>query len=483
LPENNKQRNKLIAQEELEKQREYAELNGKLLVARFYPKQPLAYVRTFGCQGNVSDGERLKGMLCEMGFELTEKLEDSDLVLLNTCAIREHAEDRVFGNVGALKHLKESKPGVIIALCGCMMQQEHIAEKIKKSYSFVDLVFGTHVIHKLPELVFRIVSGEQRIFDLPDSDGFIAEGLPARRDSKFKAWLPIMYGCNNFCSYCVVPFVRGRERSREPDAVIKEAKELIAQGYKEITLLGQNVNSYGKDFDSDIEFSNLLQRLNGIDGDFIIRFMTSNPKDCTRKLLDTMAVSDKVAKHLHLPFQSGNNRVLEAMNRGYSREQYLELVAYARKVMPGLSITSDVIVGFPGESYEEFRDTLSLVEKAEFTSLFTFIFSAREGTAAAALPDTIGHAEKVKWFKELTLLQERISAERTAAMKGKEFMVLCEKEIKKGESIISGRTEGNVIIEFPAPLDVIGSFQNVTVTEPLTWMVKGVLANTVENGF
>lgn len=477
-----KNNNIVISREELEKQNEYSSLTKKVLSSRFLLKQPLAYVRTFGCQGNVADGERLKGMLCEMGFDLTETLECADVVLLNTCAIREHAEDRVFGNVGALKHLKESNPSAIIALCGCMMQQEHVAEKIKKSYSFVDLVFGTHVIHKLPELIFRCVSGEQRIFDLPDSEGLIAEGLPTRRDSGFKAWLPIMYGCNNFCSYCVVPLVRGRERSREPEAVLSEAKELVAAGFKEITLLGQNVNSYGKGLETGDDFSDLLCELNAIDGDFILRFMTSNPKDCSKKLLDTMAKCDKVAKHLHLPFQSGNNRVLDAMNRGYTREQYIELLNYARKVMPDLSITSDVIVGFPGEEYEEFCDTLSLVEQAKFTSLFTFIFSAREGTAAANLTDIINHAEKVSWFKELTSMQEIIAGQRTASMKGKVYRVLCEAETKPGKETISGRTESNVIIEFAAPLDFIGSFQNVIVTEPLTWIVKGELTNSVENG-
>lgn len=475
MPENKTQKLETVTLEELEKQREYSKLAKHLLVNRFYPLQPLAYVRTFGCQGNVSDGERLKGLLIQTGFQLTETIENADFVLLNTCAIRDHAEDRAFGNIGAFKHLKEAKRGVIIALCGCMMQQEHVAEKIRKSYSFVDLVFGTHVIHKLPELVFRCLSGEQRIFDLPDSIGCIAEGVPVKRDSSFKAWLPIMYGCDNFCSYCVVPYVRGRERSREPGKILSEAKELVAAGYKEITLLGQNVNSYGKGLAEITNFSLLLRSLDAIEGEFIIRFMTSHPKDCTHELLDTMAECKKVAKHLHLPFQSGNDRILKAMNRGYSGAQYLELLSYARHVMPGLSVTSDVIVGFPGENYEEFKDTLSLVEQVRFTSLYTFIFSAREGTAAASLLDNISHSEKVKWFKELTDLQEKIAAERTASMKGKEFKVLCEGETVTGKGVISGRTESNVIIEFPATADIIGSFQNVIVTEPLTWKVKGEL--------
>ena len=475
-PENTK-KHTAVPFAELEKQREYSNMAKQLLTERFYPGKPYAYVRTFGCQGNVSDGERLKGLLAQSGYELTETVENADFVLLNTCAIRDHAEDRALGNIGAFKHLKEVKPGMIIALCGCMMQQEHIIEKIKKSYPFVDLVFGTHVIHKLPELVFRCLGGEQRIFELTDSGGCIAEGIPVRRDSTFKAWLPIMYGCDNFCSYCVVPYVRGRERSRAPEIILAEAKELIASGYKEITLLGQNVNSYGKGLEGGIDFSGLLRTLNAIEGDFIIRFMTSHPKDCTHDLLDTMAECGKIAKHLHLPFQSGNNRVLKAMNRGYSREEYLDLVSYARRVMPDLSLTSDVIVGFPGESYEEFQDTLSLVEQARFTSLYTFIFSAREGTAAAKLPDCISRAEKVQWFTQLTDLQEKIASARTLSMNGKKYRVLCEDENTRDNGIISGRTGGNVIIEFPATADIIGSFQDVIVTEPMTWKVKGKLVS------
>jgi tRNA-2-methylthio-N6-dimethylallyladenosine synthase len=467
--------NIMVSNEELDKQLEYAAIIKSILCTRHKKEKPLAQVRTFGCQGNVSDGERLKGMLCEMGYEITEDTEKADLVLLNTCAIREHAQDRVLGNIGALKHLKESKPGFLLALCGCMMQQEYVADKIKKSYPYVDLVFGTHVTYKLPELIFRCISGERQIFELPDSDGIIAEGLPQKRDSDFKAWLPIMYGCDNYCSYCVVPYVRGRERSRETDTIIREAKELVASGYKEITLLGQNVNSYGKGENSSRDFSDLLRELNAISADFIIRFMTSNPKDCSRKLLDTMADCSKVAKHLHLPFQSGNDRILKAMNRGYTREQYLELIRYARKVMPGLSITSDVIVGFPGESYQEFCDTLSLVEQARFTSMFTFIFSPREGTAAALLPDAISREEKVRWFKELTSLQEINAAARTAQMKGKIFRVLCESRAKQDSDIFSGRTECNIIIEFPATSVAIGTFQYVRVTEASTWMVKGEL--------
>ena len=464
-----------VSAEELEKQKEYTALAASLLSVQL-DRRPLAFVHTYGCQGNVSDGERIKGILAEIGYDFTDKEENADLILYNTCAIREHAEDRIYGNVGAIKKLKKSNPNLIIALCGCMMQQQRVAEKIKKSYPFVNLVFGTHVIHKLPELIYQHLRTGKRVFSCDDSDGVIAENLPVRRDGNIKGWLPIMYGCNNFCSYCIVPYVRGRERSRRPEDVIAEAKELIALGCKDITLLGQNVNSYGKSLDCDINFSKLLQQINDLEGDFIIRFMTSHPKDCTKELLDTMARCDKVAKHLHLPFQSGNNRVLKEMNRGYTREQYLELAHYARQVMPGLSMTSDVIVGFPGETYEELKDTLTLIDEVKFTSLYTFIFSSRPGTKAASMPDPVSREEKGKWFKELTDLQEKIAGERTANMKGKIYTVLCEGYAKEG--VLNGRTQGNIMIEFPEVegKDLIGRFCKVKVTDPLTWIVRGELA-------
>ncbi len=461
-----------VPAEELAKQREYSALVREIIVQR-YSDAPKAFVHTYGCQGNVSDGERLEGMLEEMGYVLTDDLEGADLVLYNTCAIREHAEDRVFGNVGALKPSKNANRDMKIILCGCMMQQEWVVEKIKKSYPFVDIVFGIHVMHRLPEFLYLNLSRGKKIREFPDHDGVIVEELPVHRDSEFKAWIPIMYGCNNFCSYCIVPYVRGRERSRDPEAIFEEAKQLISQGYKEITLLGQNVNSYGKYPDYGCNFSELLRRLNDVEGDFIIRFMTSHPKDCTHELLDTMASCKKVARHLHLPFQSGNNRVLSEMNRRYTRERYLELLRYAYSVMPDLSVTSDVIVGFPGETYEEFLDTVSLVEEAKFTSMYTFIFSSRNGTKAASMPDPVSREEKGKWFRELLDAQENIAAVRTASMVGKTYRVLCE-SISKG-GLIEGRTGGNIIIEFPADESVIGSFRDVKVTESLTWILKGEL--------
>ena len=382
-----------VPDSERKKQTEYTELVRSLIDTR-YEKAPLAFVHTYGCQGNVSDSEYIKGMLVDMGYELTDSLEGASLILYNTCAVREHAEDRAFGNVGALKARKTADKNLKIFLCGCMMQQKHIAEKIRKSYSFVDVIFGTNVIYRLPEFVYNSLAGGKKITEIPSGDGVISENLPISRDSDYKAWLPIMYGCNNFCTYCIVPYVRGRERSRDPEIIVSEAKELVAAGYKEITLLGQNVNSYGKSPDYRMNFAQLLERINEIDGDFRIRFMTSHPKDCTHELLDTMARCEKVAKHLHLPFQSGSDGILKAMNRGYTAEKYCSLVDYARSVMPDISITADVIVGFPGETYDDFLKTVELVKRCQFTSMFTFIYSPREGTPAAKMDDPVSAEEK-----------------------------------------------------------------------------------------
>lgn len=404
------QKNYFVSQSDLDIQKDFSEKVNLILSSRYPDRTPTAYIHTYGCQGNVADSEHIKGMLIEMGYELTDEIETADFILYNTCAIREHAEDRVFGNVGAIKKLKTDNPRLIIALCGCMMQQAHIADKIKNSYPFVNLVFGTHVTHKLPELMFRLLTGKKRVFCIEESDGVIAEGLPSSRDSGENAWLPIMYGCNNFCSYCIVPHVRGRERSREPQVVIDEAKQLIAQGYKKITLLGQNVNSYGKGCDFSVQFPELVRRLDALEGDFEFDFMTSHPRDCSFELIDVLAESKHFCGHLHLPVQSGNDRVLKEMNRHYDRKRYLELVNYAKERIPGVDLTTDIIVGFPGETYEEFLDTVSLVKEVEYGSMFTFIYSPRKGTPAAEMPDPISKAEKTKWFMELLKVQEEIAA-------------------------------------------------------------------------
>lgn len=466
---------KKVSDEELEVQRQFAHKVNELTSKR-YSSKPLACVVTYGCQQNVADSEHIKGMLEAMGYGFTEERTQAKLIIFNTCAVREHAEDRVFGNVGALKKYKLANPDVVIALCGCMMQQQHIAEKIKKSFPFVDLVFGTHVVYKVPELIYSALTKNRRVFELPDVDGVIAEGIPVKRDNDKKAWIPIMYGCNNFCSYCIVPYVRGRERSREIEDVVKEFKALVDDGYKEITLLGQNVNSYGKDLEPRVTFSQLLRTLNELDGDFRIRFMTSHPKDCTKELIETMAECDKVATHLHLPFQSGNDRVLKAMNRSYTREKYLSLINYAKELMGDeLSITSDIIVGFPGETYEEFCDTKSLVEEIKATSLFTFIYSARKGTPAAEMDDPVPYEEKSKWMRELLALQERISGEQMALHKGKVFKCFVYGKGKQGDNYLAARTDGNLIIEFVGDEGLIGTFQKIKVTEPLTYVMLGEL--------
>lgn len=406
------QNNIFVSQEELNIQKEFSEKVLSILTTRFPECAPKAFIHTYGCQGNVADSEHIKGMLVEMGYELCEKVDDADLILYNTCAIREHAEDRVFGNVGALKKLKSEKPHLIIALCGCMMQQTHIAEKIKRSYPFVSLVFGTHVVHKLPELISKTLTGGKRVFCIEDSDGVIAEGLPYSRDSGENAWISIMYGCNNFCSYCIVPHVRGRERSRNPEVILEEAKQLIGEGYKKITLLGQNVNSYGKGCDFNMNFAELIRRLDTIEGNYTFDFMTSHPRDCSFELIDVLSESKHFCGHLHLPVQSGNNRILKEMNRHYTREHYLELVNYAKKKMPGVDLTTDIIVGFPGETYEEFLDTVSLVKEVKYGSMFTFIYSARKGTPAAVMPDPFTKEEKTKWFMELLKVQEEIAGKK-----------------------------------------------------------------------
>lgn len=426
-----------------------------------YGRTPTACIFTYGCQQNVSDSERMKGMLTEMGYALTDEAEGADFVLYNTCAVRGHAEDRVYGNVGAMKHYKKRHPEMIIAICGCMAQQESVKERIKKSYPYVDLVFGTHVQYRLPEFLYKRLNGSPRIFEISEGEDII-ENIPVHRDGEFKAWLPIMYGCNNFCSYCIVPYVRGRERSRHPDEILKEARELVAKGYKEITLLGQNVNSYGAGCDFNLNFAGLLRKINAIEGDFRIRFMTSHPKDCTIELLDAMKDCEKVSRHLHLPFQSGSDRILTLMNRKYSREKYLSLIKEARIRMPDISLTSDIIVGFPGETYDDFKETLSLVEEVRFFSLFTFIYSPRNGTPAASMEDPISREEKGKWFDELLRVQEKIGREINEEYVGKTYRVLCD-DFGRNEGKMAGHTVGTAVIEFDGDEKDLGKFISVKI--------------------
>lgn len=436
----------------------------------------MALVRTYGCQQNVADSEKLRGQLQEMGFAFTEQEEEADLILFNTCAVRENAEFRVYGNVGNLKALKRQKPSLIIGVCGCMMEQEHVAEKIRQSYPYVSLVFGTHVVHKLPELLYQTLTSGKRVFSRGDDseDKTIVEGLPIHRDRDIRAWLTVMYGCDNFCSYCVVPHVRGRERSRTPEAVEAEFRALVQAGYKEIVLLGQNVNSYGKTLEHPISFSELLRRLDAIPGDHRLRFMTSHPKDATKELIDTMAESEHICHSLHLPFQSGNDRVLKEMNRKYTRERYLELIQYAREKMPDISFSSDIIVGFPGETYEEFLDTVSLVEEVGFTSLFTFIYSPRVGTRAAKMEDPVSEQEKSRWFTELLQAQETTADKLAPTIIGTTQRVLVE-EVSEKRGVLCGKTEGNLNCDFEGSESLVGQFVDVKITDSRNWVLKGEL--------
>ena len=436
-------------------------------------RRPLAMVDTYGCQQNEADSEKLRGFLREMGCGFTGDEFQADIIVVNTCAVREHAEMRVLGNVGALNHSKKARPGQIIAVCGCMVQQEHMTEKIRRSYPIVDLVFGPHELWRFPELLQQVMDRHKRVFATKKSNGVVAEGIPRSRDGSVKAWLSIMYGCNNFCTYCVVPYVRGRERSRLPEDVLAEARELVAAGYKDITLLGQNVNSYGKDLGLDVDFADLIRMINDIPGEFLIRFMTSHPKDATEKLFRTMAECEKCAHHIHLPVQSGGDRILKAMNRSYTRGKYLEEVAAARRWMPDLVLTTDIIVGFPGETEEDFAQTLSLCEEVRFDAMFTFIYSKRVGTPAASMPDPYTREEKQKHFDALTELANRISAEKHAAYIGTLQRILVDGETGREEYNLSARTNGGRLVHLKGDPALIGQFTTVRITSGNTWALYG----------
>lgn len=470
------QTNWQVPRQQLLQQKDYAE-QVRALLEELYPVPPLAYVHSYGCQGNVSDGEKLKGMLADMGYGFCDQAEQADLVLFNTCAIRENAEDRIFGNVGALKRWKAQSPKHKLLLCGCMMQQPHIVEKLKQSYPYVDLIFGTHVIHQLPELLLSVLQQHKRVFYTPESDGVIAEGLPIRRDGTLKAWVPIMYGCNNFCTYCIVPYVKGRERSRQPEAILAEVRQLVEQGYKEITLLGQNVNSYGKTLEHPISFAQLLTQIDAIPGDFRIRFMTSHPKDATKELFDVMAKSQKICHHLHLPVQCGSDRILQAMNRRYTVKQYLGLIDYARSVMPDISFTTDIIVGFPGETLEDFQGTMELLKKVRYDSLFSFIYSKRVGTKAASMPDDTPHSVKSHRLQQLLALQRTIGEEVLSEYMGKTLRILVDGAGKSGEGYLTGRTDQFLIVDFPGDSALIGQFVKVKITKALNWALLGELVS------
>ncbi len=461
----------VISQEQVNDQLLFCDKISALWLAE--GRTPRAYVETYGWQQNEADSERIRGMLAQSGYAIVQEAEKADVVVMNTCAIREHAEQRVFGNLGALTHTKRRHPSQKIFLCGCMAGQETVVNRIKNSYPHVDGVFSTHHLWQFPEILYRVLTGKKRVFFVEDEPGSIAEGLPQLRDQSLKAWVSIMYGCNNFCTYCIVPYVRGRERSRKMEDILAECRQVIEAGAKEITLLGQNVNSYGKDLSEKVDFADLLKEIAKIPGQFLIRFMTSHPRDASKKLFDTMANEPKIAKQLHLPFQSGSSRILKAMNRHYDREHYLELINYAKSVMPDLVLTSDVIVGFPGETEEDFRETLSLISQVHYDSLFTFIFSPRPGTPAASMEDPTPKEEKNRRFDALCALQNSISESIHNGYIGKTMHCLVD---GKDKDLLTARTEGGRLVRFPGSDQLIGTFTDITITGATTWSLTGRLS-------
>ena len=461
----------LISQAQLEDQFAYCDK-----IAALWQQEgriPSAYVETYGCQQNEADSEKLRGYLTQSGYTIIQQAEGADVVVMNTCAIREHAEQRVFGNLGALTHTKRRHPEQKIFLCGCMAGETKVSQRIRQSYPHVDGVFSTHHLWQFPEILYNVLTQKKRQFYVADEPGSIAEGIPQVRDSQLKAWVSIMYGCNNFCTYCIVPYVRGRERSRQPEDILRECRELIAAGCKDITLLGQNVNSYGKDLEGGMDFADLLAAIAQLPGEFLIRFMTSHPRDAGKKLFDTMAAYPKIARQLHLPFQSGSSRVLKAMNRHYDREKYLEAVNYAKSVMPDLVLTSDVIVGFPGETEEEFEETISLIQQVHYDALFTFIFSPRTGTPAASMDDPTPKEEKNRRFDRLCAVQNAISEQIHQTYIGKTLRCLVDGQDK---GLLTARTEGGRLVRFAGCSSLIGTFQNITITGATTWSLTGDLA-------
>lgn len=433
---------------------------------------PLCFVHSFGCQQNVSDGERILGILSEMGYGITSDINSAGLIIYNTCAVRENAENRVYGLIGELKHMKEQRPDLIIGLCGCMAQEEKTVQKVKSTYKQVDLIFGTHALSELPRLLYDVLTTRKFVCDTEEHSEPEQE-INAVRSSSFKASVPIMYGCDNFCSYCIVPYVRGREKSREPEAIIREVRELSEKGYKEIMLLGQNVNSYGKNLSNPINFAELLRRINEIDGDFKIRFMSPHPKDCTNELIDTIFECDKVCKHLHLPLQSGSDEILKKMNRRYTAEKYMEIVDHARSKDPGFSLTTDIIVGFPNETYDDFLKTLEIVKKVKYDNIYSFIYSKRTGTKAAEMTDMTSDEDKSKWMTELLQTQREISTEHYKRFLGRTLDVLFDGE-SRHDGMLSGKSDEFIIVEAPcSDKSIIGQRKKVKITKAYNWALCG----------
>ena len=428
-------------------------------------RRPLfAYLLTFGCQQNEADSELLAGLCREMGYEITKDPNEADLILANTCAIREHAEKKALSIIGGFKHCKEQNPLLLIGVTGCMAAEEHRRQELKQKYPYVDFVFTPASRHRLPLLILEKRARAKRVFCPEESDLSMPEGLPVLRESGYRAWVSIMYGCNNFCSYCIVPYVRGRERSRAPEEIFCEVKSLVEKGYKDITLLGQNVNSYGKDLPETVDFADLVARLDRIEGDYRLRFMTSHPKDAGKKLIDVMAASRHVAHQFHLPLQSGSDKVLREMNRHYDRAKYLATVAYLKEKIPDITLSTDIIVGFPGESEEDFNDTLSILSEVKFDQIFSFLYSPRKGTPAAKREDQVPKEVKAARFDRLLALQNEIGLANNQKLVGKSLRVLCDGPSKGNPDLLSGRTDGGKIIFFKGDAALTGSYLDVTPT-------------------
>lgn len=431
------------------------------------------FIQTFGCQMNERDSETLAGMLMDLGYRESSEKEKADIVVINTCSIREHADERFFGILGQLKKLKENNQDMIVALCGCMMQQQHIIERVKTKFPWVDVIFGTHNIHEFPKLIKALIDEKQRQIHVWDEGGDIVEGLPSKRKFKYKSFVNIMQGCNNFCTYCIVPFTRGRERSRTPEVVTSEVRELVADGVKEITLLGQNVNSYRGE--GNVDFPNLLKKLNSVEGLERIRFMTSHPKDISDDLISCFKELDKLCSHIHLPVQSGSDSVLKRMNRHYDRKRYLDIIRKLRKACPDIAISTDIIVGFPGETEEDFQDTLDLINEVEFDSAFTFIYSVRKGTPAERYEDHIPEEVKHSRFTRLVEAINASATKKNEVLQGSICSVLVEGRSKHGKESVCGRTEGFKLVDFSGNESMIGEIVDVKITRGRTFSLTGEL--------
>lgn len=440
-------------------------------------KQKKFKIITYGCQMNVHDSENLSGMLYNMGYDPTESEEEADLIIINTCCVREHAEIKVYGYIGTLENLKKKKENMKIAICGCMIQESDTARHIRKRFPFVDIIFGTHNLYTFPEMLYNAIVNDKRIMSVWNTEGDIVEDIPIKRNPGTSAWVTIMYGCNNFCTYCIVPYVRGRERSRKPENVIDEIKKLVDEGYKEVTLLGQNVNSYGKNFDNGYDFSKLIRDINKIDGLYRIRFMTSHPKDLSNELIDAIAECDKVCKHIHLPVQSGSNNILKAMNRHYTKESYIDLVNRIRNKIPGIALTTDIIVGFPGETEEDFSDTIDLMKNVEFDSAFTFIYSKRTGTPASKMENQIAENEKKERLLRLLNVQEPIMEKLNKAYEGKKLEILIDEINKHNSNEVCGKTDTFKTVNFDGNAEMIGKIANVEITEAKLRSLKGKITS------